>query len=261
MPAPPQGVGTDRLVPTQAPTSAVICRYETRPDHEPRVHETAYDGRLAEVMRLQGELTTLADDLSLLPIDVGPPGDRGCGVDRATPYLLGLTYPGGGAVWVHAEAHPQACTGATNGVFRTSAYLGDRMERAFTQRGWWRWFALGFCGSQWTPGRLSQESTMIPGGVAGVEVCDQDGKPGYVDEPIIAAINALPTRPASATVTCATPSGKPARGYTLYVYYNRGPGLRLSVETPCDPEVRGGSLSASDPNHTILALLDKAYGR
>jgi hypothetical protein len=125
VPTGPAGVNAGaRLVPRRVPRSAVIC---------------AYDGMNIGPQsgwKLSGR-TSLRSGLAGLTAQLTwQPGRRrlgGCTLvgGRQVNYLIGLTYSGGGRLWVAATLDPNSCVGTSNGGFTSSGVIGPSVTKAF----------------------------------------------------------------------------------------------------------------------------------
>lgn len=144
VPAEPSGVdGAASLVPALAPDTAVVCRYDlaTSADFAPPTAGQPPPSPRTPPYPLTGSrvLTTGLERLAA-HLSVAERGDatgRPCTLMAGprTIHLLGLTY-GSGRLWVAAEQEVNRCTGATNGVFSTPAYLGDVIAQAYGAGAW-----------------------------------------------------------------------------------------------------------------------------
>ncbi len=218
VPAPPVGFeGTDRLVPTDTPAGAVLCRYATKgnADVVPAGTRDALNGRVA----LHSDLRALADDLTWLP--KVPDGQvwPGASTEIGGPlrgYLVGLAYGDGRRVWVAAGEEPNGSFAATNGRFRAAAYLGTKLNAAY-RTGVWQPPAPAratdpcVAGGPYA-GRLTDASSLVPDGAADVTIC-VDGKAGVrlpADQAAAVAAGVrlgcpTPGRSTSASITGSAP--------------------------------------------------------
>jgi len=126
VPAKPAGVdGRSRLVPAKTPSSALICGYAGS-NLAKQQAGWALSGRRALTGNLAGLTAQLSWQARRLPgqqffcAGVGGP---------QTNYLIGLTYPGGGTMWVTATDDSDECVPAS----RTSA--GSVRTRRWFPRG------------------------------------------------------------------------------------------------------------------------------
>jgi hypothetical protein len=201
VPRSPAGIeGSDRLVPEDTPTSAVICAYVN-----PASITSDPGGPLSGTRTLTSGLSTLAVDLAwsprLLP-DQGI-GCAGVGLTPEPGYLLGLTYPTG-TEWV-SSAITGGCPSSSNGVFVTPTNIAYQVQASYAAG---TWVSVPFNpkmadadACQPLSGRLGQETTLVPAGAQTVKICrsSRGGKQVGVTltsgfEPLLRALDALPTR-------------------------------------------------------------------
>src|SRR5262249_44563309 len=81
---------------------------------------------------------------------------------RQTNYLIGLTYPGGGRVWVAATRDPNDCVATSNGEFSSSGVVGPIVNRAFTSGRWPTRQSAACNRAGQDTGRLGQDAAMVP---------------------------------------------------------------------------------------------------
>ena len=258
VPHEPQGVnGSDRLVPDQTPTSAVICAWtgqNTNPSN------FTFTGRRV----LTGSLAAITAQLRWAPQTnpgVGGLNDEVGGTQ--IDYLVGLRYRSA-IVWVATATEPNDVIGATNGRF-ASAYGFGPTAAASLRTG------------RWTPtnrsterdsgcdapdvGRFGQESRMVPAGATSVTLCQTSAappKPRVTEKagfsPFVAALNALPTHNGGSGGEC---SKSPPIFYRLIFRYPQGPAVIVDVSPGCRPAVGNNSL-ASDQQGDVVTLVKAA---
>jgi len=116
---------------------------------------------------------------------------------KQTNYLIGLTYPGGGRIWVAATQDPNDCVATSNGEFSSFGVVGPIVSRAFTS-GRWPARQPASCHRYGQDiGRLGQHAAMVPAGSTSLIICTHTAHvftAGY--QALTTALNALPTRPA-----------------------------------------------------------------
>ncbi len=120
-----------RLVPRRAPRSAVICGYDGR--NVGRLGGWRLSGRRL----LHGGLAGLAADLAWEPKKVH--GQQIACFTMGGPqvnYLIGLTYQGGGRLWVSATQDPNECVPSSNGEFTSFGVVGGLVTEAFKSGRW-----------------------------------------------------------------------------------------------------------------------------
>jgi hypothetical protein len=252
VPQPPTDVdGRSRLAPTQPPLRALLCAYR-------RNRLSAGPGRLllSQSRVLSGGLDRLAADLSWAPRLLAgevhhckpPTGQR-------TGYLIGLTYPRG-TLWVSTST--ESCTGTDNGEFTSPASFAAQVGAALVTGTWAPappppgTTPRDPCRGHW-PGRLGQETTMVPGDPISVRVCYEapNGSTRSASttvrtdyRPLVQALNRLPTRP-TPSPGCRSTS-PPSASYTLRFGYPQGPDVLVTVQPRCSPAVDNQSLQADD---------------
>jgi hypothetical protein len=241
VPAPPTTETPGRLVPDADPVEATVCRYDG-------------SGALEGDVVLQDGLDRIRTDL-LVPARVEgaalpcvPTGGE------AVPHLLRLRYADGD-LWLAAVQRQDACTTSGNGVFVSSAFLGDALERSYRSGGWVP-PDLDPCAPT-ALGRAGQERSLLPPGWTSLVVCG-DGRPRElaVDraQQVGALLAQLEARPAQRSC-----DGTPAVVLRLAAVYAHGPPVGLSWRPGCTPSVGNGSLSAATtPAQT--ELLDLLVG-
>jgi hypothetical protein len=175
-----------------------------------------------------------------------------------TNYLIGLSYPGGGRLWVAATADPNLCVNASNGEFTSIGTIGPQVTKAFTS-GRWPARPLVACNGKSSQeiGRLGQDTAMVPTGATSLTICAPKAHrtitSGYQD--LVQALDRLPTR--RSTRTC---SGSPGPGsfYELLFSYREGPPVMVDVIVGCYPAIDNlglQSASASSVMPIIQQLL------
>jgi hypothetical protein len=243
VPAKPAGVdGRSRLVPQQTPSSAVICGYAGS-DEAKQQADWALSGRRALTGNLAGLAAQLSWQARLLPGHgywcAGAGGPQ-------TNYLIGLTYPGGGTIWVTATDEPGECIADSNGEFTSISTIGPQVSKAF---GSGRWPARQPVSCNSASGRLGQDTAMVPAGATSVTICvtrvhrTVTSRPwsgrstGYPLAPRMAPVPCCPARrPEQVTSSCSpTPRGRrPPCSSTRAA-------IRRSTTATCSPPARAAS--------------------
>jgi hypothetical protein len=266
VPAPPGGLDlSGRLVPVEPPDSAVLCAYRATDDAQ-ATPALSGDVRIAP----QG-LSALAADLSYLPRRL-PEQSHGCtAIGNLAPvtYLLGLGYPDG-ILWVATQTDANRCVDTTNGSFSSPVYIGDQVQAAYEAGGWVAppqappVRTSDPCAAG-RPGRLGQESVLIPGTPTSALVCegtrpDQSVATDFRYRSVTvtdavgglaAALNALPTRPSRGSCSMTGPA---AVEYSVQFRYAAGPPVTVHIAPYCTPAVDNRSLESADGS-TVIALL------
>lgn len=249
VPARPAGIdGRARLVPAATPSSALVCAYAG--DNTARQQAGwALSGR----RRLTGGLAELAALLSRQPRAPRQPmacTDMG---GKQTNYLIGLTYPGGGRIWVTATDDPNGCVATTNGEFTSASGVGGTVTKAFATGRWPARQPVGCNRFGQDAGRLGQSAAMVPPGATSLTICTPAARTfssGY--QALISALNALPTRPS--THACSGGPGGPF--YELLFAYPHGPPVEVTISANCHPAIDNNSLQ-SPTAHAILPLIQR----
>jgi hypothetical protein len=246
VPEKPAGVdGRSRLVPRRTPATAVICEYRSAIGNRP--------GRpLAARRVLVGGLSRLAAQLAWQPRKV-----RGLQVPcllvlgTQTDYLIGLTYSGGGTIWVAATIDPNGCISTSNGQFTSFSQLGAVAMRAF-RSGHWPPTPPATCKAL-GGGRLGQETAMVPPGSTSLLICPAGRmmRSGYGR--LVGALNSLPT---SVSTRQCSERGTSRRQYRLLFSYREGPPAVVEVTAGCYPQIDNMSLQAYSA-HTVLPIIDR----
>jgi hypothetical protein len=248
VPEEPAGVdGRSRLVPRRTPASAVICEYGPAMGNQP--------GRqLAGRRVLAGGLSRLAAQLTWQPRKV-----RGLQVPcllvlgTQTDYLIGLTYSGGGTVWVAATINPNGCISSSNGQFTSFSQLGALAMRAFRSGNWPPTPPATCNGPGFGGGRLGQETAMVPPGSISLLICPAGRmiRSGYGR--LVAALNSLPN---SVSTRQCSERGSSRRQYWLLFSYREGPPVLVDVTAGCYPQIDNMSLQAYSA-HTVLPIIER----
>jgi hypothetical protein len=244
----------DRLVPDEVPQSMQVCAY---------LHDDK--GQLTGPQEVTGNLSIAAQSLTWLPPATGTP--RSCTFElRSTDgdnYLIKVSYSDG-VTWIAAPG--DHCHGASNGEFESSTNLLWPVSDAY-RLGFWLTPGVdrqgpGRCGGSWTPGRLGQETQLVPGTPESVTICS-DGRERTIVNPgaLIDQLNALPTQPS--TGECNTPDIPlhPAvmREYRLYFNYTEGPAAYIDVALGCSPNVDDVALQA-EASPQLVELIQQMLG-
>ncbi|HEV2451910.1 MAG TPA: hypothetical protein VGS62_08280 [Streptosporangiaceae bacterium] len=242
----PIGVdGRARLVPPATPSSVLVCAYAGS-----NLARQQAGWALSGRRRLTGGLAALAAQLTWQP--------RGT-VDactlvggKQTNYLIGLSYPGGGRLWVAATNDPNHCVTASNGEFSSFGLIGPTVTKAFALGLWPARRPATCTGPGQGTGRFGQDAAMVPPGSISLTICPQGARiltSGY--QALTSALNALPTRPS--THSC---SGGPGHGpsYQLLFSYPQGPPVEVDIAANCHPAIDNYSLQSSTA-HTIVPII------
>lgn len=250
VPAGPSGVpAAGRLVPRRTPRSAVICAYDGS-NIGPQAG-WARSGRRV----LSGGLARLAAELAWQPRKL-PSQELACTLigGPQVNYLIGLTYPGGGRLWVSATQDPNACVRSSNGEFTSFGLIGPLVTKAFGT-GRWPPRPPASCRGHAGSGRLGQERAMVPAGVTSVTICGPRGRTlGSGFAGLVTALNALPVQLSTRSCYQGTPAHSP--GYRLLFSYRAGPPLRVLVNRDCSPEVDNGGVQSASAR-TILPIIER----
>ena len=231
VPAPPTTGTPGRLVPDADPVEALVCRYGD-----------VFD---AESAPLQGEVL-LEAGLDRIRTDLLVPA-RVEGAERActqigggfVPHLVRLRYPDG-ELWLSAVQEPNSCTETGNGAFVSSAYLGDRLARAYDSATW-PVRDPDPC-AQGAPGRAGQERALVPDGWTSLVVCEEDRRRDVVADRAAQAASLLgQLRTQPGTNAC---EGAPTSVRWLVFAYDEGPPVIVLWTPGCEPSLGNGSLSA-----------------
>jgi hypothetical protein len=244
VPAGPAGVNAGaRLVPRRVPRSAVIC---------------AYDGMNIGPQsgwKLSGR-TSLTSGLAGLTAQLTwQPGRRRLGMctlvgGGQVNYLIGLTYSGGGRLWVAATLDPNSCVGTSNGGFTSSGVIGPSVTKAF-KTGIWPVPRPESChGGGPGIGRLGQDKAMVPPGVTSVLICGRGGRTIYSGyERLVAALNALRAWPS--TGSCTFAPGQSVPSYRLLFSYPQGPAVQVNIDGHCSPQIDNLSLQSASARRIV----------
>jgi hypothetical protein len=245
VPARPAGVyGRARLVPQTTPSSALVCAYAGS-NMAKQQAGWALSGR----RRLTGGLAALAAQLSWQPR--GAPGACTAIGGKQTNYLIGLTYPGGGKIWVAATHDPNYCFATSNGEFSSFGIVGPIVTKAFTSGRWPARQPAACHRPGQDTGRLGQHAALVPPGSTSLTICTPAARTlttGY--QALTSALNSLPVRPS--THTCTGGPGPPF--YQLLFSYPHGPPVQVTIAGRCHPAVDNGSLQAPTAR-TILPII------
>lgn len=250
MPASPVGVdGRSRLVPLRVPRSALICSYAGR-------NIGGQSGwALSRRRVLAAGFANLAGQLGWQPRKLAGQ-DIPCTLigGSQTNYLVGLTYPGGGTVWVAATLDPNSCVSTSNGQFTSFGLVAPVVRQAL---GSGRWPARPPSSCSGSGGRLGQESAMVPAGSTGLLICSPDAhaiRSGY--QVLVSALNSLPTRVSTRGCSHRRPAGTKLAGrfhrtYWLQFSYPTGPPVLVYFHLGCYPEIDNLSLQANSASRIV----------
>jgi hypothetical protein len=247
VPAEAKGVeARSRLVPRRTPSSALVCAYDGS-----NIGPSA-GWKLSGRRVLSGGLSGLAADLTWEPRKV-PGQDIACTLvgGKQVNYLIGLTYPGGGRLWVAATLDPNACVTSSNGTFISFGFIGGLVTQAFNSG---RWPAQPPKPCRTPGGRLGQDQAMVPPGAISVSICGGHGGPTLTSgfSGLVSALNALPARPGNGQ--CSMIPHHRGRFYSLLFGYPQGPGVQVTVNSGCRPAINNRNLQAVSAA-TILPII------
>jgi hypothetical protein len=250
VPAKPAGVdGRARLVPQRTPSSALMCAYAGS-NMAKRQVGWVLSGRRS----LTGNLAGLATQLSWKARSLHGQEIFCGGVGGPqTDYLIGLTYPGGGTMWVAVT--DDACDAASNGEFTSARGIGPDVGRAFTS-GRWPAQRPASCNGAMDIGRLGEDRVLVPAGATSLTIC-ASGKgrtftSGY--QAVARALDRLPTRPSSGFCSSSPKSSAPM--YQLLFSYPEGPLVSVYVSAGCHPEVGGLDLQSASAS-TVMPIIQQ----
>jgi hypothetical protein len=246
VPAKPAGVdGRARLVPQQTPSSAVICGYAGS-DEAKQQAGWALSGRRALTGNLAGLAAQLSWQARLLPGHgywcAGAGG-------RQVNYLVGLTYPGGGTMWVTATDEPGECVTAANGEFTSMGAIGPQVSKAFASG---RWPARPPVSCNSASGRLGQDTAMVPAGATSVTICATKAHrtvtSGY--QTLVRALDRLRTGPSDGSCSML-PGSSSGPDYELLFSYPEGPAAAVFVNADCHPAIDNGNLQSASASSVV----------
>ena len=224
-PAPPTGVDTGgKLTPADPPAAVVVCAYQ--------------GGEPADAAR-----TELRGDLGRVTADLSQAGQESSTSHACLTYLassdfqnflIGLSFPGGGAVWV--AAYGNHCAGSSNGDVVSRRNLRADAQAAF-RAGYWDTDPSATAGCDAASDRSRDNEPIVPAGVDGVQICIADRTAGgwraypYPDDPdLVRAINET-YRGEVAPVGCVVPSDG-SGALVTFRYPDRAPAI-VAVTTRC----------------------------
>ncbi|MHB1434104.1 MAG: hypothetical protein ACYCVZ_18560 [Streptosporangiaceae bacterium] len=242
-----------RLVPLRTPSTAVICAY---PGSNMEMQTGwALSGRRV----LTGGFADLAGLLAWQPRAIPGQGEACTQVaGHQTDFLIGLTYPDGGRLWVAGALDPNLCIGSTNGEFTSPGDLGLVASKAFGT-GKWPTRRAPSCSGPPVPqaGHLGQATAMVPAGSTSVTICTAGAHVTTSnDKALVSALNTLPTR--TSTQGCSGTSS-PSEQYLLYFSYPQGPPVTVAVTLKCYPQIDNLSLQ-SESARTVLPIIRQLLG-
>jgi hypothetical protein len=172
---------------------------------------------------------------------------------RQVNYLIGLTYGGGGRIWVAATQDPSGCTAASNGEFTSSGLVGPTVSQAFTSGRWPARQPVSCNRAGQDLGRFGQGAVMVPAGSVSLTICAPAAHvltSGYQD--LTSALNLLPARPS--TNTCSGGGGPAAPFYRLLFSYPQGPPVQVTIAGGCRPAINNSSLQSPSAS-TIVPVI------
>lgn len=252
VPAKPAGVdGRSRLVPQTTPASALVCAYAGS-NTAKRQAGRALSGRRP----LTGGLARLASQLTWQPRRL-PGQQAGCTLigGPQTNYLIGLTYPGGGTIWVAAADEPNECVSTSNGEFTSLGVVGPDVSRAFASGRWPAPQPVSCTRPRQDIGRLGQDTAMVPAGSTSLTICAPKARTltsGY--QTLVSALDRLPARPS--TRSCSPSPRASAPKYQLLFSYPEGPPVSVFITSGCHPEIDNLDLQ-SDSASSILPVIQQ----
>jgi hypothetical protein len=247
VPARPGGSdGRARLVPPTTPSSALVCAYAGS-----NLATQQAGWALAGRRRLTGGLAALAAQLSWQPR--GAPGPCRAIGGKQTNYLIGLTYPGGGRIWVASSDDPSDCVATSNGEFSSFGVVGPIVTEAFAS-GRWPARSSASCNRLGQDiGRLGQDAVMVLPGSTSLTICTPAPRTLFSRyQGLTAALNSLPARPS--THSCTDGTGPATSFYQLLFSYPQGPAVRVTIASRCYPAIDNNSLQ-SPTARTILPII------
>jgi hypothetical protein len=253
VPAKPAGIdGRSRLVPLRTPTSALVCGYD--PNLNFRSLAGHLKGRtLTRQRRLTGGLAAVVAGLAWMPRLDGQPILCLTVLGPQHNYLIGLTYRGGGRIWVSTTSDPSGCILTSNGEFVSFGNASAEADKALRTGGWPAAPTTVSCGSG---GRLGQESMMVPAGSTSLTICAghivRNFTSGY--QRLVTALNALPTR--TSTRGCQMRPPFHGQDYELEFGYPQGPPAGVRISTYCFPAIDNLSLQANSAK-TIVPIIQR----
>jgi hypothetical protein len=252
VPAGPAGVSASaRLVPRRVPRSAVICAYDgTNVGPQSGWKLSGRRSLTSGLAALTAQLTWQPGRRPLTCTAVG---------GRQVNYLIGLTYSGGGRLWVAATLDPNSCVGSSNGEFASSGVIGLPVTKAF-RTGKWPVPGPESChGGGPGVGRLGQDKAMVSPGVTSVTICGRGGRTIYAGYGrLIAALNALRTWPS--TGSCTFAPGQHGPSYRLLFSYPEGPAVQVSINGHCSPQIDNLSLQSASARG-IVPIIERLISR
>jgi hypothetical protein len=246
VPAKPAGVdGRSRLVPQQTPSSALICGYDGSNEAKQQA-----GWALSGQRSLTGNLAGLAAQLSW---QARLPAGRqlwcaGAG-GRQVNYLVGLTYPGGGTIWVTAADDSGECITTANGEFTSIDAIGSVVSKAFAS-GRWPTRSPVSCNGTGETGRLGQETAMVPAGAISLTICAPKAHKvtsGY--QALVRALDRLPTGPSDGS--CSESPGSPGAIYQLLFSYAEGPAVSIFINSRCHPAIDNNNLESASASSVM----------
>jgi len=169
---------------------------------------------------------------------------------RQTNYLIGLTYSGGGTLWVATTADPNFLREHVQRPVHQ--FRPGRLHRRAT--GLWPPTPPASCkGPTGEEGRLGQERAMVPAGSTSLLICPAGRVIRSGHGSLVAALNALPAR--LSTRGCSE-RGPSRLQYQLLFSYPKGPPVLVDIMTGCYPEIDNLSLQASSAT-SVLPIIER----
>jgi hypothetical protein len=262
VPAAPTVDTRGHLVPRETPTRALTCRYTRHSGTTPSWALQSYE--------LRAGLDDLAEDLWWFPVTTDESMQVCPAVATANPvdHLLGLTYAGGGTVWI-STPDPEGCRDTTNGARFSYRSAGDQIERSVAAG---RWVPSQTPRDRLEPdpctagpetGRFGEEAAIVPPSPVELQVCQRIDTPGAKQPAsfrtgtlregvadFAAQLGSAPVQPR--TSGCYAPRGV-SHNYTLLFRYAEGPPVRVFVMIGCEYPVVGRLFSGNEPPGMDLA--------
>ncbi|MFL6239689.1 MAG: hypothetical protein ACJ735_09415 [Actinomycetes bacterium] len=269
VPAPVRVDAGTRLVPPRVlPTAALVCSYPSGRGRSNLWH-------LAGRRTLHADLGLLVNDLTWLPPKLIGQG-RVCTAAGGpwTNYLIALTYPGGGRLWLATADEPNSCNDSSNGVFVTLADFGRQVTASYAA-GQWRELPkpspsrLAGHPNPCSPGRdgrIGQETRMVPDGPTSVHICrtvfghepatyrEEILGSGFAD--LVSALNGPHTKASGGSCFGGGTEGDVI--YSVVFHYSEGPPVSVSVFPHCRPAIDNRSLQADDAS-AVVPLLERYF--
>jgi hypothetical protein len=256
VPAKPVGVdGSSRLIPQRTPSSALICAYQ---GSNTATQQAGW--ALSGQRSLVTGLARLAGELTWQPRSI--PGQQfACGdvAGQQINYLIGLTYPRGGRIWVAVTDEPDECVSASNGEITSSGTFGPDVTTAFASGQWPARPPVSCTQPGQYGGRLGDDTVMVPAGSTSLTVCTPGTHTltsGY--QTLVSALNRLPAHPSTRSCSPSPPPSAPQ--YQILFAYPEGPPVTVFIISGCYPEIDNLGLQSNSAS-TILPVIQQLLNR